>query len=206
MFKGHRVTGYSRSNGFNMLEKGADIIINDILRKDIDVVFNNAWVPRLQNKILKVLHQQWADREDKFIINTGSASIYWPGMTGEIYESDKRELREYSLKAALDWPYKNKCRVSNVSLGWTNTALVGVTLQQEGQTVPGEMHPNFLDPYEAALILLNQMEYQDYVIPEIVVSNKMQPREELEPIRKSAVNYMMASIGRSAKMMDNDNT
>ncbi len=189
MFKGHDVTGYSRATGFNILEKDADNIINDILRKDIDVVFNNAWVPKLQIKILKVLHQQWKDREGKFIISTGSASIYQAGLTGEVYQQDKKELRDYSINAALQWPYKNACRVSNVSLGWTNTALVGDTYE------------NFIDPYEAALVLLNMMEYQDYVIPEVIISNKMQPPEEVDPIRDRAAAHMGASIIQSNKMM-----
>jgi hypothetical protein len=50
------------------------------------------------------------------------------------------------------------------------------------------------------------MEQQDYVIPEIVVSNRMQPREEIEPIRKMAANRMMDSLGYSAKSMRNDST
>ena len=48
----------------------------------------------MQIKILKVLHQQWKDREGKFIISTGSASIYQPGLTGEVYQQDKKELRD----------------------------------------------------------------------------------------------------------------
>ena len=38
------------------------------------------------------------------------------------------------------------------------------------------------------------MEQQDYVIPEIVVSNRMQPREEINPVRDIAANRMMNSI------------
>ena len=146
MFKGYDVTGYSRATGFNMVYNEANEIINDILRKDIDIVFNNAWYPRLQCKIMKVLHEQWKDRDGKYIINTGSASIYQPNLTGEVYEHDKRELRDYSIEAALLWPSRNKCRMFTVSLGWTNTAMVG------------EGHPSFLDPYEAALIIVNLME------------------------------------------------
>ena len=41
-FRGDDVKGYSRSNGFNMAFKQGDDIINDILRNDLDVVFNNA--------------------------------------------------------------------------------------------------------------------------------------------------------------------
>tara|TARA_Y100000590_G_scaffold225854_1_gene255276 strand:- start:1965 stop:2609 length:645 start_codon:yes stop_codon:yes gene_type:complete len=190
MFKGYDVTGYSRATGFNMVYNEANEIINDILRKDIDIVFNNAWYPRLQCKIMKVLHEQWKDRDGKYIINTGSASIYQPNLTGEVYEHDKRELRDYSIEAAQLWPSRNKCRMFTVSLGWTNTAMVG------------EGHPSFLDPYEAALIIVNLMEEQKYVIPEIIVANKQVPLEELDEIRAKAQSIVVESITESNRLVN----
>ena len=190
MFRGFDVTGYSRATGFNMVYNEGDEIINDILRKDLDVVFNNAWYPRIQSKIMKVLHEQWKDREGKYIINTGSASIYQPNLTGELYEYDKRELRDYAIEAAQGWPARNKCKVSTVSLGWTNTALVG------------NGHKNFIDPYEAALALVNLSEDTHYVIPEIVIVSKQLPREEIEEIRDIASDIMVESITESNRLVN----
>lgn len=187
MFRGYEVYGYSRANGFNMAENEANDIINDILRKDLDYVFNNAWFPRLQSKILKVLHTQWRDREGKYIINTGSGSIYQPNLTGEIYEYDKKELRDYCLEAGSKWPYDNKCKIFNVSMGWVNTALV-------------EENENFIDPYDAALIMVNLMEDKPYIIPEIVVGNKQLPRKVTEEIVASAADYMVESITQSNRL------
>ena len=78
-FHGALVKGYSRSNGFDLKEGTGDTIINAILRDDPEVVFNHAWYPRAQNKILKILHTQWADRE-KVIIQHRLSNLllqYW---------------------------------------------------------------------------------------------------------------------------------
>lgn len=191
-FKGNDVVvGYSRSNGFNMAERQGDAIISDILRRDLDVVFNNAWYPRIQNKIMKVLHEQWKDREDKYIINTGSASIYQKGLTGDVYNFDKRELADYAVEAGFGWPHLNKCRCMTVSLGWTNTPMVGE-------------HDGFITSYEAALILLNLMHEQNYIIPEIVVGNKQLPTDEIIKIRDSAAEYVVEDITKTNKLLNAD--
>lgn len=190
-FKGNDVRGYSRANGFNMADQQGDKIINDILRNDLDVVFNNAWYPRVQCKIMKVLHAQWKDREDKYIINTGSGSIYQPGLTGDVYNFDKKELADYSIEASFDWPYINKCRCMTVSLGWTNTPMVGE-------------HDSFITGYEAALILLNLMHEQNYIIPEIVVGNKQLPTDEITAIRDAAAEYVVEDITKTNKLLNAD--
>ena len=188
-FNGDDVRGYSRSNGFNMAYAYGDEIINDILRNDLDVVFNNAWYPRVQNKIMKVLHEQWKDREDKYIINTGSASIYQEGLTGGVYAHDKAELAEYAIQSAFDWPHINKCRCMTVSLGWTNTPMVGE-------------HDAFMTAYEAAMIVVNLMFKQNYIIPNIVVGNKQLPHEEIMKIKDEAAEYVVEDITKTNKLLN----
>ena len=185
------VRGYSRSTGFNMAFKQGDDIINDILRNDLDVVFNNAWHPRVQNKIQKILHEQWKDREDKYIISTGSASIYQEGLTKGVYHQDKVELAEYAKNAASGWPIVNKCRCMTVSLGWTNTPMVGE-------------HEGFITAYEAALILLNLMHKQNYIIPEIIVGNKQLPLKEIIEIRDAAAEYVVEDITKTNQLLNAD--
>ena len=85
----------------------------------------------------------------------------------------------------------NKCRIFNVSLGWVNTALV-------------EHNENFLDPYEAALIMTNLMEEQNYVVPEIVISNKQLPRDEIDLVVNQAADYMVKSITHSNRLANAD--
>ena len=69
----HEVRGFSKSNGHNIASDDGDEIIKTILDYDPDVLFNNAYYPKVQNKILETLYNEWSDR-DKIIINTGTIS------------------------------------------------------------------------------------------------------------------------------------
>lgn len=173
-FHGALVKGYSRSNGFDLKEGEGDNVINALLRDDPEILFNHAWFPRAQNKILKILHTQWADRE-KVIINTGSATCYY-SIGASIYESDKAELRDYCIMKATDYPYKNKCRLHNVSMGWTNSKILdGV---EDGEY--------FIDPYEAALVLINLATPQNYIMTEVVCNGKFKPLKQMVQLRDKA--------------------
>ena len=181
-FHGALVKGYSRSNGFDLKEGTGDTIINAILRDDPEIVFNHAWYPRAQNKILKILHTQWADRE-KVIINTGSATCYY-SIGASIYESDKAELRDYCIAKATDYPYKNKCRLHNVSMGWTNSKILdGV---EDGEY--------FIDPYEAALVLINLAQPQNYVMSEVVCNGKFKPLKDMVQVRDKATQNVLTDL------------
>ena len=181
-FHGALVKGYSRSNGFDLKEGTGDTIINAILRDDPEIVFNHAWYPRAQNKILKILHTQWVDRE-KVIINTGSATCYY-SIGASIYESDKAELRDYCIAKATDYPYKNKCRLHNVSMGWTNSKILdGV---EDGEY--------FIDPYEAALVLINLAQPQNYVMSEVVCNGKFKPLKYMVQVRDKATQNVLTDL------------
>jgi len=181
-FHGALVKGYSRSNGFDLKEGTGDTIINAILRDDPEIVFNHAWYPRAQNKILKILHTQWVDRE-KVIINTGSATCYY-SIGASIYESDKAELRDYCIAKATDYPYKNKCRLHNVSMGWTNSKILdGV---EDGEY--------FIDPYEAALVLINLAQPQNYIMSEVVCNGKFKPLKYMVQVRDKATQNVLTDL------------
>ena len=181
-FHGALVKGYSRSNGFDLKEGTGDTIINAILRDDPEIVFNHAWYPRAQNKILKILHTQWVDRE-KVIINTGSATCYY-SIGASIYESDKAELRDYCIAKATDYPYKNKCRLHNVSMGWTNSKILdGV---EDGEY--------FIDPYEAALVLINLVQPQNYIMSEVVCNGKFKPLKYMVQVRDKATQNVLTDL------------
>tara|TARA_B110000977_G_C11033443_1_gene476140 strand:- start:35 stop:682 length:648 start_codon:yes stop_codon:yes gene_type:complete len=182
---GADVRGYSRSNGFDLM-KGGDDVLNDILKFDADIVFNHAWVPRVQNKIQKILHTQWKKHNNKVVISTGSATSYY-SIGSDIYESDKTELREYSIQAAVSYPHTNKCRLHNVSMGWTNSAILdGV---EDGEY--------FIDPYEAALILINLAQPQNYVVSEILVNAKFKPLKDMTLLRDKATANVLISLEKS---------
>lgn len=183
VFHEAEVRGYSRSNNFNLADRQGDLIINDILEWDADIFFNHAWVPRVQNKLLKILHTQWKDKDNKVIINTGSATCYF-SIGADIYETDKAELRDYCIASAHDYPHENKCRIHNVSMGWTNSAILdGVEDSQD-----------FIDPYEAALILINLVQPQNYVMSEIVANAKFKPLREMVQVRDKATANVLLSL------------
>lgn len=181
-FHGALVKGYSRSNGFDLKEGTGDKIINAILRDDPEIVFNHAWYPRAQNKILKILHTQWVKKE-KVIINTGSATCYY-SIGASIYESDKAELRDYCIAKATDYPYKNKCRLHNVSMGWTNSKILNGVENGE----------YFIDPYEAALVLINLAQPQNYVMSEVVCNGKFKPLKDMVRVRDKATQNVLTDL------------
>ncbi len=184
-FNGWNVRGYSRSNGFNIAEDAGNTVINALLRWDVDVLFNNAWYPRVQCKILKILHNQWKD-EDKCIINSGSATAYYPFNKDRVseYEKDKRELRDYCIASAKKYPWQNRCRVHNVSLGWVETQLTG-------------KDETFMSAYEAALILVNLMQPQDYLVPELLVTSKGREPSHMKLLQDRATDNMMESLDKT---------
>ena len=61
------IRGYSKSNGWNIAEDNGEKVIADILEFNPDVVFNNAYYPGIQNRILDRLYNEWSG-EDKVII------------------------------------------------------------------------------------------------------------------------------------------
>ena len=50
----HEINGFSKSNGHNIASNDGDDIINTLLEYDPDVLFNNAYYPKIQNKIFKI--------------------------------------------------------------------------------------------------------------------------------------------------------
>lgn len=182
-FHGAEVRGYSRTNGFDMKADG-DNIINDLLRWDADIVFNHAWYPRVQNKILKILHTQWKDK-DKVIINTGSATAYY-NIGASIYESDKAELRDYCIQKAIQFPHENKCRLHNVSMGWTNS-----------RYIQGAEDPEYwIDPYEAALVLINLVYPQNYMMTEVLCNCKFKPMKDMIQLKDVATNNVIMDLNK----------
>ncbi len=47
------VKGFSKANGHNIATNDGEDIVQEILDYDPDVFFNNAYYPKIQNKILK---------------------------------------------------------------------------------------------------------------------------------------------------------
>ena len=131
---GHRVFGFSRSNGYDLSNKKEFIkLVNEVAHPDnlvysdknwrsiteTDIFINNAYHNWSQVDLLYEVYHDWKDK-DKIIINIGS-------VTGD---SSKKYMHEYQIhKIALDNACKQlqplgKCKVVNVRPGWIDTNFI----------------------------------------------------------------------------------
>ena len=93
IFAGYDVTGYSRSNGWDIAESRT---WDEICWNDYDVVINNAWHPTGQVGLLKQLVKHWGD-EKKTIVNVGSWGSDFPYREKAFdYAQTKKTLENYS--------------------------------------------------------------------------------------------------------------
>ena len=96
---------------------------------DADVVFNNAYYPDIQNKILTTLLTKWKDASGKVIINTGSISGWLNEDLGvdinDTYVSDKRQLGQICINNSFDvFTPKANVRCHNISFSFVDTPLL----------------------------------------------------------------------------------
>ena len=70
-------------------------------------------------------------------------------------------------------------------MGWTNSKIL------EG-VEDGEY---FIDPYEAALVLINLVQPQNYVVSEIVVNAKFKPLKNMVLLRDQATANVLKDLG-----------
>lgn len=120
----HEVLGFSRSNGYDIQTKQAQII--DQI-KDCDVFVNNAWSGFYQINLLNSMFELWKDDETKTIVNVSSLSKY-PGLSGNTggYSATKAALSHQAF--LLMFKTDRKCRIINVNPGYVKTDMVaGVT-------------------------------------------------------------------------------
>lgn len=185
---GYDVRGYSRSTGYNLVEGTGLKTAEAILKWSPDIVFNNAYMPNAQVNLLKTLHKKWKNQE-KVIINTGSMAAYISTFEGSLYEKNKAEQKDYVVKASQEYPVENKCRLHNVSFGWTDSNLV-----PEGGTIPA---------YEAAMVLVDLIPPKPYLIAEILVSHLTEDVAKIDRIREKAGMIMYEEIRDSINMTKN---
>ena len=93
-------------------------------------------------------------------------------------------MRDYCIAKATDYPYKNKCRLHNVSMGWTSSKILdGV---EDGEY--------FIDPYEAALVLINLVMPQNYIMTEVVCNGKFKPLKQMVQLRDKATANVLLDL------------
>ena len=183
---------FSKSNGHNIAINDGDDIIQEILDFDPDVLFNNAYYPKIQNKILETLYQEWSDAE-KIIINTGSISGYLKDIlldSDSDYVNDKKGLAEFCIRNSFNFPWANKTRLHNISFGFVDTALLTKTAKPVNVS-------NLIHAEEAALLMVDLIEKQDYYVVEQVINCAFDSDVEMLTHFNIASRNMLKHVARS---------
>lgn len=190
----HEIRGFSKSNGHNIASNDGDDIIKTIIEYDPDVLFNNAYYPKIQNKILETLYNEWSDR-DKIIINTGSISGYLKGILlndDSDYVNDKKALSEFCIRNSFNYPWANRCRIHCISFGFVSTPLITNTSKNIKQD-------DLIGAEAAAFALIDLMEEKEYNIAEQVINCVFSSDEDMFQTFDIASRNMLKHVARSRK-------
>ena len=188
------IRGYSKSNGHNIAQDNGDKIIQTLIDYDPDVVFNNAYYPKIQNKICETLYSKWSDKP-KVIINTGSISGYLAEMLGDDesdYINDKAELSKFCITSSFNYPRTNKTRLHNISFGFVDTPLVTKTTKTVNEK-------NMISTEEAVWMLIDLIEEHPQHIIEQVVNCNFTDVNEMQNHFQVATRNVLKHIVRSNK-------
>lgn len=114
---GHTVSGFSRSNGYDISKKYLDILKES---KDCDCFVNNAYCGDSQKTLFDLIYEMWKKDSTKTIINILSKSRYteFNGINSK-YSNDKKNLYKDAMSRIFD--DARKCRIINISLGMADT-------------------------------------------------------------------------------------
>lgn len=127
--KNYDVVGFSRSNGFDLIDlELRKFAIEQI--KECDVFVNNFFYYDTQLVLLKEIFQSWIDKKDKYIINIGSSSSYYidiadlrgnPQLHAYAKQKQKADsaIRSLHLKTQHSWPI-----IFNIRPGYIDTDMV----------------------------------------------------------------------------------
>lgn len=116
------VTGYSRSNGWNISE--SQKLVEELINKDYDVFINNAYMDIHQELILNLLFPFWQDK-DKCIITIGSYVIDYPPIKKQ---HEQWPYKEHKVSLAKTFRKLSKtekiCRLHLINPGPTDTEML----------------------------------------------------------------------------------
>jgi|TARA_B110000858_G_C17802863_1_gene476228 NAD(P)-dependent dehydrogenase (short-subunit alcohol dehydrogenase family) len=190
------IRGYSKSNGHNIAEDNGDKIIQTLIDYDPDVLFNNAYYPKMQNKICETLYAEWSDKP-KVIINTGSISGYLAEMLGDgesDYINDKQSMSHFCIVSSFNYPRTNKTRLHNISFGFVDTPLVTNTTKEVNKA-------NMISTDDAIFMLIDLIDEKPQHIVEQVVNCNFTDVNEMQNHFQVATRNVLKHIVRSNKQL-----
>lgn len=165
--RGHTVSGYSRSNGFDISNKeNCEQILQEIT--EFDVLINNAFDYFGQTFMLESLVELW-DGQQKVIININSKSVFSKKIPESMfrYIEEKRKQLDLSKERMLD----ANPQLINVILGLVDT----------------DMSKNFkarkLCPKDVAVLISDIIELKNKIyVQEIILDVPFQDWSDIGPV------------------------
>ena len=115
--QGHEVVGFSRSNGYDIVEK-IDDVINAV--KDFDMFINNAYAPMAQTELLSRMITEWQGT-DKIIVNISSKVVVLDEPPAMIKDYANNKLNQNLLIAKRHTTASP--RILNITLGIVDTEM-----------------------------------------------------------------------------------
>lgn len=164
--KRYHVTGYSRSNGYDI---SRPMDRQKILEstKNYDVFINNAYSPRSQFDLLKELTHQWGGQK-KLIVNISSKSIYADVIPDfmKSYVEDKKLQMDFISNRRL----KSQPAIMNLILGLVDTDM------------SNGLEAEKLSPSDIAEIISKLIEFKDKIyIQDIMLDVPYQDWTSIRP-------------------------
>ena len=115
--QGHEVVGFSRSNGYDIVEK-IDDVINAV--KDFDMFINNAYAPIAQTELLSRMITEWQGT-DKTIVNISSKVVIMDEPPAMVKDYANNKLIQNLLIAKRHTTASP--RILNITLGLVDTEM-----------------------------------------------------------------------------------
>jgi NAD(P)-dependent dehydrogenase (short-subunit alcohol dehydrogenase family) len=115
--QGHEVVGFSRSNGYDIVEK-IDNIIDSV--NDFDMFINNAYAPIAQTELLSRMITEWQGT-DKTIVNISSKVVVLDEPPAMVKDYADNKLNQNLLIAKRHTTASP--RILNITLGIVDTAM-----------------------------------------------------------------------------------
>jgi NAD(P)-dependent dehydrogenase (short-subunit alcohol dehydrogenase family) len=115
--QGHEVVGFSRSNGYDIVEK-IDDVINAV--KDFDMFINNAYAPVAQTELLSRMITEWQGT-DKIIVNISSKVVVLDEPPAMVKDYANNKLNQNLLIAKRHTTASP--RILNITLGIIDTEM-----------------------------------------------------------------------------------
>jgi len=129
--RGHTVTGFSRSNGYDLSTEEAINKVATYAVKNCDVFFNNAYADMAQVKLMYKIHPFWENNSDKTHVVVGSRAGDFLHNKPQYYAVAKSAIDD----AAEQLRPLGKYHLVNIKPSWVNTPMLPTRFTEKDPTI-----------------------------------------------------------------------